>query len=105
MIRLLSFKLLQIKCTALVFRLLTVIFKIKKQPVNFLFHGVNLSTLWFCNCLSAIHYCQLPGRKFNNSMSVYHFTFYKKFTSGDVCIAFLLLDYLPYAKSLLSRFL
>ena len=36
MIRLIAFKLLQIKCTALVIRFLTG-FKIKKQPVNFLF--------------------------------------------------------------------
>ena len=36
MIRLIAFKLLQIKCTALDFRFLTD-FKIKKQPANFLF--------------------------------------------------------------------
>ena len=36
MIRLIVFKLLQIKGTALVFRFLTE-FKIKKQPANFLF--------------------------------------------------------------------
>ena len=36
MIRLIAFKLLQIKCTALDFRFLTE-FKIKKRPANFLF--------------------------------------------------------------------
>ena len=98
MIRLIGFKLLQIKCTALVFRILTG-FKIKKQPANFFFRSVYSSTLWLCDRLNAVYHCQLPGKKFNNLLSICHFAFYEKVTSRDVCITFLMLDYSPYAIS------